>query len=360
MSLSLPGFTAAGLRAAAREIAWSHALYRRELARWSALAAQIPDPRLRSAGLEVFSRKRSHVKGSAFFSTLPTSRSRDLVRALVAYEVIYDYLDVVSEMTVSSGRENGEHLFRALVDAVTPGEAVAPDYYALSPHREDRGFLAALVGACRASCARLPAFALVAPIVSRDADRGPLYATNHEVDPAVRTRLLQEWAEGRGGHPGLGWFELAAADSTPLTVQLLLALAADAHVSDTEIDACRRVYYPWVCLLATMLDSHIDRTEDAAAGSHSYVGYYANEAAAARRLADLTRGAVEGTLTLRHGERHALLVALMIAVHLSKESASAPADRRATSTLIAAGGWRVRATLPLMRRWRTAIGQADA
>jgi tetraprenyl-beta-curcumene synthase len=109
-----------------------------------------------------------------------------------------------------------------------------------------------------------------------------------------------------------------------------------------------------------MLDSFGDMGEDAAQGAHSYIAHYPSEDIAARRVCELVRRSTEEAGRLRNGHRHAVIVACMVAMYLSKDSTRAPRMRVATTSLIAAAGPLARLLVPVLRLWRVAYGQQSA
>ncbi len=141
-----------------------------ELTHWQTRAAAIPDPKLRQSALQTLC-KRGNIEGAALLATLaPAAQRRATVRALVALQTAYNYLDGLSELPSEDPTANADQLHRALPAALRPGAAHA-DYYAHNPQREDGGYLHALVEACRDALARLPSYATVAPFALAAAAR---------------------------------------------------------------------------------------------------------------------------------------------------------------------------------------------
>jgi tetraprenyl-beta-curcumene synthase len=107
-----------------------------------------------------------------------------------------------------------------------------------------------------------------------------------------------------------------------------------------------------------MLDSYVDRGEDAANGHHSYISHYGDTASAVDRLCQIVERAAHETRALPSGHRHATLVACMVAMHLSSDTADgARADMRALAN---AGGPLTRLLVPLARLWRATYLQRPA
>jgi tetraprenyl-beta-curcumene synthase len=327
---------------------------------WRRLARAIPNPAIRTDALNALTDQRTHIDGAALFSILPHVRSPILLRLLVAYEVIWDYLDNVNERSASAGEANGLQLHRALVDALDPGSPMA-DYYRHSPWRDDGGYLVALVRACRAHCEHLPSYAPLRPHLIREAIRGQICALNHAPDASQRDAMLRAWVkhEFPHGHEAQ-WFELTAAASTNLTVFALLALASEPTCSERVIAQTAHAYFPWISVLTAMLDSYVDQDEDAASGGHSYVSHYPTPTLAIERVGQLMRRCVAEARALRDGEKHVVIAGCMFAMYLSRDSALAPPRRETTTRLICAGGSLACLLHPLLRLWRTVYGLRSA
>lgn len=341
-----------------RELAWGLPELRRRTGDWRQLAEQIPDEPIRRDALETFERKRGNTAGAGIFATIPRRRSTDLLRALVAFQTIFDFLDDLHERHPTAANAR---LYDALVDAVTPTQPVK-DYYAEHPWRGDGGYLEALVKSSQAHCASLPSFGAVAMLLNREAQRAAaVLAMNHTPDPEERIEVLQQWA---ARVPSTGgdwrWFELTAAASGQLAMFSLIAMAAEPGIQAEEVERTYRAYWPVVPLLTTMLDSFVDQESDQARGAHRYVAYYGESDAATERLAELIRRAGGELRTLPCGQRHAVIFSCMIGFYLAKESARSPALTEGTRQLIEAGGSLTRTLAPVLRMWRIAYGQQKA
>jgi tetraprenyl-beta-curcumene synthase len=352
--------TGALLRATARELSWGLAGVSREVAHWRALASRIPDEALRLDALEALDRKRANIDGAALFTTLPRTRSPDLLRLLVAFEILADYLDCTSERGAHVGIHNGQRLHLALVEALNPRLRLS-DYYRYHPWRDDGGYLCALVTTCRATCERLPSYHAVQPLVTRAANLAQVLALNHEENPSRRVAVLRAWASANfPGRDELAWYEWTGAASAWLTILALLALAADPDRAPAEAQATYAAYLPWVSLVGTMLDSYGDAREDAANAAHSYIGHYASTNDGAQRLGWLIRRAIQEAASLPDAPRHLVIVTCMVAMYLSKDTVNTNDTRARTTSLIHTAGPLARLLLPVLRAWRILYGQQTA
>jgi tetraprenyl-beta-curcumene synthase len=339
---------------------WGLPAISREIRRWRRRALAIPDAPIREDALSSIERKRGHTDGAALFWILPRRRNLELLRLLVTYEMIWDFLDTVNEHGANRGQANGRQLHLALVEALDPSRAIS-DYYQHHPWREDGGYLRALVETCRRGCGALPSYPRIRSLVVREAKRAQVLALNHDLDPACRDASLRRWAEREfDGRREASWFELSGAASASLTVHVLLALAAEPACTEHEIDRACAAYFPWLSLATTMLDSYVDQVEDEASGDHSYIAHYASPAVAARRVCEIVERAARECRRLRNGHRHAVIASCMVAMYLSRDSARTPSMRASTDRFVAAGGSLTRVLLPILRLWRIAYAQRSA
>jgi tetraprenyl-beta-curcumene synthase len=344
-------------RAAIRELRWGLRDVSREVDRWRTVAAGIPDEALRHDALQAIDRKRANIDGAALFWTLPRLRSRGLLRLLVAYEILADFLDCTSERAAHVGTRNGLQLHLALIEALDPGLRVS-DYYRHHPWAQDGGYVRALVDTCRHACDRLPSYEAVRPFLHRAACLTQVLALNHEPDPSRRDAALKLWAaEHFPADNELSWFELTGGASAWLTILALLALAAEPRRDVREAQDTYAVYLPWVSLTGTMLDSYGDIAEDAATAAHSYIAHYDSTDAAARRITEIIRRSLDGAASLRDGERHLVIASCMIAMYLSKDTVRTPDTRAFTQSLTHAAGPLTRLLTPVLRVWRLVYRQ---
>jgi tetraprenyl-beta-curcumene synthase len=291
------------------------------------------------------------------FWTLPRVRNLCLLRLLVTYQIMWDYLDTVSESGATAGQANVLQLHVALVDALDPSRPIS-DYYCYEPSCEDGGYLCALVLACREFCIQLPSFQCVRSLLVREAARVNVQALNHDLNPVSRDAGLRRWVASEfSGNQDVQWFELAAAAGANIAIYALFALATEPTCDDTKIARTYRAYFPWTSALATMLDSFVDQEEDFANGDHCYVAYYETTELATQHIARLIQRCLRETQTLDNGERHTLIAACMVAMYLSKDSARTQAIRARTQYLVNAGGSLTRLLLPILRVWRIAFRQ---
>jgi tetraprenyl-beta-curcumene synthase len=195
-------------------------------------------------------------------------------------------------------------------------------------------------------------------LLSREALRANIQAINHDLDPYRREADLRAWCarEFPDGHEA-SWFELAGAAGAGISIYALFALATETRCSEVEIERTNNAYFPWASAVATMLDSYVDHIEDTANGDHVYVSHYPSPEHAIDGMSQLMRRTFAEVRALPDAERHMVIIACMVAMYLSKNSARNAAVRAATLRLTSAGGAMTRMLLPILRLWRAAYNQ---
>jgi tetraprenyl-beta-curcumene synthase len=315
----------------------------RELEQWRARAASIPDPQLRASSGEAL-RKRGNVEGAALFATLVPGASRHAaVRALVAYQTAYNYLDALSELPSDDPIANARKLHRALLVALDPG-AEHPAYYEHSPQNADAmqpadgGYLQAIVDACREALIDLPSYALVAPTAQAAAARIVDYQALNLSRGQGGHGALERWAtEATPVNSGLAWWETAAASGSSLAVHALIAAAATPDLDPRDVAQTDRAYYPWIGALHSLLDSLVDRREDRDGDRICLLDHYASTTSAANRLADLALRCKTACERLPGARAHRVIVTAMASYYLSApecDTSEAQAIARALTAVL--------------------------
>jgi tetraprenyl-beta-curcumene synthase len=311
----------------------------REVDRWRGRAGAIPNPALRQAALENLRAERLNLDGAAAFAAFaPAVRRPTVVRAQVAFQAAYDYVDTLAEQDNPDPVCNGDRLHCALLVALDPA-AQPIDYYAHHAHRDDAGYLETLVETCRVALSKLPSFPSVAAPARRAAGRIASYQSLNQGECSGGHAALERWArEHKLPGSDLQWWEIAAAAGSSLEIFVLIAAAAEQAVCAEDAAAIEAAYFPWIGSLHTLLDSLIDRREDAAAGQGSLLDHYASSQDAAAGLARLAVESLRHATALPHGCRHSLVLAGMASHYLSAREATLPEALPASRSVLAAIG----------------------
>jgi tetraprenyl-beta-curcumene synthase len=307
---------------------------RRELQHWRERALEIPDPVLRRLALDA-PLQRGNLEGAAAFAAfVPRTHRAAVVRALIAYQSAYNYLDLLAEQPQADPVAGARGLHQALLDALDPegrerflrAESEQPDYYADYPQGDDNGYLTELVAACATALATLPCYAAVASATRtatlRIADFQSLNLSKAQGDHDAFARWAR--AEIPAG-TALEWWEAAAAGGSALGVYALIAAAAAPVVHAADVEAIESAYFPWIGGLHSLLDHLVDAREDAERGQRNLIDYYDTAELAAERMRALAERAAAYARGLDDGDRrHTIMLAGMVANYLSEPGASTP------------------------------------
>src|SRR6202035_5712738 len=326
---------------------------RRELARWEQEARVIADPRLRTLALSKLAAEGFNAEAASMLATLAPRRHRAAaVQAIVALEVLFDYLDGRTE---SEEPATARRLFATFTAAVaehdrrdTAGRGEALEAAAC---KADGRYLAELTAAAQDALDRLPDVDAVRPTLQHTAARA--------AEAQIRLHCGTDpegWALLEQAGTGLEWRAfLAGAGASVLACHAVIAAAGNASTTAKDAATLDAAYLP-ACALATLLDGVVDHEADACAavGGHGYADLYPDQEELAATLTGLAIDALARLRGLHHGARHIAILAGVVAYYTT-----APGARSGFAEPVLAG---LRARLrPLMvpmlifmRAWRSA------
>jgi tetraprenyl-beta-curcumene synthase len=289
------------------------------LRRARARARSIPYPTLRELVLASLD-KRSNIEGAAAFAVLaPRATRRSALRALLAFQTIYNYADVLAEQPDEQSRADARRAHLPLAYALGAGPPIA-SLYAGGPWMRDTGYLAEQITRCRQAIAELPSGETVRESALRSAaDIAEFQAHSR---PAATPAELEHWARSHPPRaPSMSWWETSAACGSSLAVHALIAAAASPGLQQPDVQRLVEVYGGPVGALHSMLDSLIDQDEDAILGQPSLIGLYPSALAATRAMGAMANTARCAARALPQGCRHAVLLGAMAALYLSDPQA---------------------------------------
>jgi tetraprenyl-beta-curcumene synthase len=326
----------------------------RELSRRRVRAEQIQDATLRRLALAALG-KRGNMEGAALLAVLaPPARRIETIRALVAFQAVYNHLDVLTEQPCSDPVANGRQLHQALLAALDRDAPYADDH-ALDPRGEDGGYLLELIEACRACLAALPSYPLAAPSVRAAAERIVSFQSLNLGERQGSHDGLRQWATAQTPpESGLRWWETAAAAGSSLGVHAMIALAAGPTLDPRELARIDNAYFPWIGALHSLLDSTVDVAEDRQDAQRNLLAYYASPAEATLRMELLATRAGEAARTLGAGRQHEAILLAMASYYLSAPEAATSATRGPSRAVARALGSLMGPSLTLFRAARLA------
>jgi tetraprenyl-beta-curcumene synthase len=318
----------------------------REIRGWHERASAIPDSTLREFALAAHSTKRGNLEGAAAFAAFTTAANRPaVIRAQVAFQVIYDYVDTLAEQPNCDPIKNGRQLHQALLISLDP---TAPhlDYYTHHTQNADAGYLAEIIDACRGALSTLPSYPSVAESARKLAGRIVSYQSFNLTKAQGSYAALERWASNETPpHSELHWWETAASAGSSLGIFALIAMASRPQVSLCEAVAVENAYFPWIGSLHSLLDSLIDLPEDIACSQQNLVTHYVSADEMATRMKMITVESVRRSESLPDGPQHALVLTGMVCFYLSADEAHLPYVQQAGTQVLGALGGLAKTTM---------------
>ncbi|HTA35750.1 MAG TPA: DUF2600 family protein [Solirubrobacteraceae bacterium] len=328
---------------------------RAELARWEARASRIDQPELRELALGALREEGFAAEVATTLATLTPARHRaTTLRAIVALEVMYDFLDALTEQPAPDPLANGRELFGAFIDALDPDVDLDEDYYRHYRSGTDGGYLHELAATVKQALATLPGAAALAPAMQRAAARCAEAEVLTHVAVHTGGSQAEAWARQAVNGSGLEWREyLAGAASSVLVIHALIALAGDERTTPAQAETIDGVYLA-LGVLSTMLDSVVDYEQDAASGTLTFISHYEDRAELGERLARVARDAARRAHDAPASAHHLMTLAGVAAYYTSAPSAAGALAWPVTCRVRRELRPLITPTLALMRGWRLA------
>jgi hypothetical protein len=310
---------------------------------------------LRTLALEKLRDEGFTAQVAATLATLaPRANRKHVVAAIVALEIMFDYLDGLTERHAPDPLRRGHQLFRAFTDAVTLRAELSTDYYHSHPSAEDGGYLLELTTAVRNALTRLPAATAIITSAQRAATRCGEAQIRAHAASYIGTAQLEEWAMREAAGTTLEWREfLAGAASSVLAVHALIAAAANERITHEQAERIDEVYLS-VAVLSTMLDSVVDYEHDVSTGNLGYIRYYEDREVLAQRLAGVARHAVTQAHIAPNAAHHVMTLVGVVAYYTSAPTANSELARPVVARIHRELQPLITPTLAIMRAWRLA------
>ncbi len=323
----------------------------RELARWKLEAGSIEETELRALALEKLECEAFNAEVAATLATLTPAASREAtVEAIVALEVLFDYLDGQTERVSVDPLAANARAFAPFIAAVSgqpraggQSDSEAEYVWTLTSHVAERA------GALRG-------FGAVRDVAIAAARRCAEAQTRLHASAAVGDDQLREWAQAASAGSGLQWREyLGGCASSVLSMHALIAAAASPTVSYAEAVAIDQAYLA-IGALITTLDSLVDEQQDAARGEPGFIRLFDDPEQMQTRLTALTKLAASRAREAPNGAHHAMTLAGVAAYYTSHPGARSPSVRPIVGAVrreLAPAIW---PALAVMRAWRGSKG----
>lgn len=307
---------------------------------WRTKAAAIPNEELRRHALNSINENTFHSEGGGVYALLTRKEVRDdLLRFIVAYQIICDYLDSLCDETESFDRNDFRSLHEALRLALSPQEKTY-SYYEHHQESKDNGFLQELVEACQQHVSTFPGFSNARASM----EELSLHYRNLQVYKHVkkedREPLLTDWfKEERQNVPDIFWYEFSASTGSTLGIYALASYASRSHLAEWQAETIKDSYFPYVQGMHILLDYFIDQEEDIRDDELNFCTYYPDEETMVRRMELFKQEGEKRLKRLPDAAFHSLLNKGIIAIYLADEKVQKrPELKKTANRFIRFGG----------------------
>lgn len=293
-----------------------------ELSYWKKRAEQIPDRELRKQALASIRHKTFHCEGGAILALTAKEHCREVIRFIVAYQTISDYLDNLCDRSTSLDPEDFSALHEAMKDALILKEKQQKreDYYRFRQEQEDGNYLYDLAATCREVLSRCRHYEKIKKYLWELCQYYcDLQVHKHVVTEQRIPRLRNWFNHHKESIPNMSWFEFSACSGSTLGIFCLVSYAFRDDFRDEHAKQIRQGYFPYIQGLHILLDYFIDQEEDRQGGDLNFCFYYKNEQELFQRLQHFVKEADRHTRELPHNRFHQLINRGLLGLYLSDE-----------------------------------------
>ncbi|QGT99678.1 hypothetical protein SYNTR_1085 [Candidatus Syntrophocurvum alkaliphilum] len=251
---------------------------------WEMQSQNIIDDELKKQAQCSLKNKAFHCQGGAVFATPYVKWESNLLRFIVAYQTICDYLDNLCDRANCTDEVAFKRLHESLIDALTPSEPLK-EYYESYPQKEDYNYLNNLVLECQSIIKHLPSYHIVYEDIMTLANYYIDLQVKKHMLLDIREDILKKWANGHiNKFEEIYWQEFSAASGSTLAIFALIGLATERNVTVEQSKEKMNTYFPWICGLHILLDYFIDHEEDKKGGDLNFTFYYKDNHEMVERL----------------------------------------------------------------------------
>lgn len=313
---------------------------RQELAYWKKRAEAIPNEELKRQALLSMKGKDFHSEGGAIFALIAEERYRDVIKFIVSYQTISDYLDNLCDRSNSLDPRDFSALHQAMEDALDVERPIR-DYYKYRLDRDDGGYLAELVETCRSFLRTLPNYPFIKERMLELCQYYCDLQVHKHVTKEERLKRLKNWfATHCRDFPRMEWYEFSACCGSTLGIFCLVAYAARKDFQPKDAEYIQAGYFPYIQGFHILLDYFIDQEEDRLGGDLNFCFYYDHQQKLQHRLTLFFTEADRHAQQLPHAKFHRLINRGLLGVYLSDDKVKRqPLVKEMAMKLMKLGGW---------------------
>ncbi len=312
----------------------------RELTGWQAKAEKIPNEELRTQALASIAHKTFHCEGGSILALAAGAGKEDVIRFIVAYQTISDYLDNLCDRSTSLDPDDFALLHQSMKDALNP-ESSTQNYYDLREDQDDGGYLIDLVHTCQSILVKLEHYRYIEPYLKKLCSYYCDLQIHKHVKWDERVHRLETWySQNKHELPeDLTWYEFSACAGSTLGIFCLVSYAYRPEFTEQMARDIYDSYFPYVQGLHIMLDYFIDQEEDRLGNDLNFCFYYDTEEQMIERLSYFVEQANEDVMKIPDSKFHRMINQGLMGIYLADSKVkSQKAVRQYTRNLLKLAG----------------------
>lgn len=291
----------------------------KELKYWKRRAKEIPDEELRRQAIASINAKKFHCEGGAILSLLANEHYQTVIKFIVAYQTISDYLDNLCDRSTSLDAEDFRALHESMIQSLNLDHSDDLSfYYRNRKEQDDGGYLVELVQTCRNILKEIPNYPLIKNYLLDLCQYYCDLQVHKHVAKTERMDRLKNWFEShRSKFPDMEWYEFSACTGSTLGIFCLVSYACRRDFTDKHAELITNGYFPYIQGLHILLDYLIDQKEDETEGDLNFVSYYQDNSILFKRVKLFFQKAESHTAELPDGPFHSLINRGLLGIYLS-------------------------------------------
>ncbi|HWO75712.1 MAG TPA: tetraprenyl-beta-curcumene synthase family protein [Bacillus sp. (in: firmicutes)] len=311
-----------------------------ELSYWYERAKQIPNDELRKQAIASIEKKTFHCEGGSILSLLGEADYKKIIKFIVAYQTISDYLDNLCDRSTSLDAIDFEQLHLSMKHSVTVG-ASPENYYCFRKDQNDGGYLEELVATCQSILEQSPFYGQIKDyLIELCQYYCDLQVHKHVTIEERESRLMNWFQKQKQWIPEMEWYEFSACSGSTLGIFCLVSYSFRKDFPDIPFEPIKAGYFPYIQGLHILLDYFIDQEEDQTEGDLNFCSYYSDSEHMAERLVFFFNQAEKHIQQIPHAGFHRLINRGLLGVYLSDLKVAKKDERhkKVVKQLLKSGG----------------------
>jgi tetraprenyl-beta-curcumene synthase len=231
---------------------------------------------VKSNAIEALDKNRMNLAVSSIYTFYPNIDTKLAAEVIFSYQALIEYLITICENSSNCSETFLNVIFSSLKDALNIRNEYYVNYFQFFPSKNDDGYLNILVEKCRQKTSALPSFNIIRDYVSAYLTLYiDLQVTKYFSDERSKEINLISWSSAHGyKYKDITSWEFCLSIDSPLSLELLLALATNPGLMEADVERIYNSFFPWVPGIQKILEGYLDYNEALISQSGNNVFYY--------------------------------------------------------------------------------------